>query len=974
MHQDLVIRAQAGDREAFAVLVASSVDRLFNIARLILRSSDLAEDAVHETLLRAWTTIPGLRGPESFDAWIQERLVRACYRAARRERGRRAIDISSISSVGDLRWDGDPSTARRDDLERGFARLAPDQRAVLVVYHFLELRDVEAEKVLGIRRGTLASRLTGATTALQARAEAHRDRGGSGTGGQLFPAPEAIDRALREWFRTDARDRAPSSLLDAVATAMRRTPTRTTWTTGFRRLTTGGRPSRREVLRLSVLLVLGSLLVVGGGLVVSQGPARIPVGWLAYVHAGDIYLADAAGDGSRRIVHADGVTFLKVAWSPDGGRLAAEGDSGTILIDPVTQSARFVGGTSPAWSASGQQLAVVDYVPSGSRVRIVDADTLSTERTYPFLAAGDLAWSPNGRWIAASGRCSGPSCQPDSSEETNALIRIDVGTGEVVQLDAPSGQCGRTREPAWSPDSRHLAFVRWGDACWRGSGAAGADVVVADADGSNRRQLNPLTGHGDQPAWSPDGSWISWRDTDIAGSGRRATTASNGISLEHPDGTGERLIAGAGTIAYTWGPGSDRVWLAVQATGASTAILWEAPLTGAPGAVNVSLDSAFADYGQGGSSFAWQPLARGRTAAALPSAALASPVSPAELTGVTPAPGPTANPGQRWPTLRTMGPDGCSIANASTDSADVRPIASFCDATGGWSGSWSPTGSAFAVAVDGKLRIYGADGHENQIDQPPGIDGLSWSPDGTWLAVSAGPSAWVLRPDGSDVRTIPGMPSWSPDGRTMAISRTDGVLLVGPAKGPDLTAIGTIPGPATWSPDGSRFGFIRDGNLWTVAIDGSDMRNVTALPMGGASWATWSPDGAWIAVSAPLGVWIVRPSGEGKTWTEFGRHAAVGTLLWSPDSTRLAVETYAETPDSGQISTVYLLEPDGSPIVRIDGAAGPNWSPDGRYLVVANEVPGGGDSARSSVMNRDGTGRVDLPAIGLDPRSFVWAR
>ena len=203
----------------------------------------------------------------------------------------------------------------------------------------------------------------------------------------------------------------------------------------------------------------------------------------------------------------------------------------------------------------------------------------------------------------------------------------------------------------------------------------------------------------------------------------------------------------------------------------------------------------------------------------------------------------------------------------------------------------------------------------------------------------------------------------------------DGVLLVGPAGGANLVAIGSIPGPATWSPDGSRFGFIRDGNLWTVAIDGSDVRNVTALPLGGASWATWSPDGQWIAVSASQGVWLVPPKGGHKAWLDFGRGAGVSTVAWSSDSKRLAIETYAQISDSGQISTVYLVDPDGAPTIRIDNAAAPNWSPDGRYLLVANQQsPGGGDSGIASVMNGDGTGRRDLLAAGLDARSFVWAR
>jgi len=125
--------------------------------------------------------------------------------------------------------------------------------------------------------------------------------------------------------------------------------------------------ARRRERPSEIALLLG-LTRVGVVLVAPQRPPRPSVGWLAYVHEGDIYLADTAGNGSRRITHADGLTFVNVAWSPDGTRLAAEADSGTILIDPLTAAAAFVGGTGSAWSPDGKQLAVVDFVPGGSRL------------------------------------------------------------------------------------------------------------------------------------------------------------------------------------------------------------------------------------------------------------------------------------------------------------------------------------------------------------------------------------------------------------------------------------------------------------------------------------------------------------------------------------------------------------------------------------------------------------------------------
>jgi len=73
--------------------------------------------------------------------------------------GRRTSDIQS-------------ALADRDLLDRAFRRLATDQRAVLVLHHYLDLSDREAAEVLDIPTGTFKSRLNRATQALRAAIEA----------------------------------------------------------------------------------------------------------------------------------------------------------------------------------------------------------------------------------------------------------------------------------------------------------------------------------------------------------------------------------------------------------------------------------------------------------------------------------------------------------------------------------------------------------------------------------------------------------------------------------------------------------------------------------------------------------------------------------------------------------------------------------------------------------------------------------
>jgi RNA polymerase sigma-70 factor (ECF subfamily) len=60
----------------------------------------------------------------------------------------------------------------RDQLERGFRRLPPEQRALLVLRHYAGLEPTEIADALGIPAGTARSRLHHAHRALRAALEA----------------------------------------------------------------------------------------------------------------------------------------------------------------------------------------------------------------------------------------------------------------------------------------------------------------------------------------------------------------------------------------------------------------------------------------------------------------------------------------------------------------------------------------------------------------------------------------------------------------------------------------------------------------------------------------------------------------------------------------------------------------------------------------------------------------------------------
>ena len=159
MDQDgLVERARRGDRIAFAELVRASGARLDATARLILRDPDLAQDAVQETLIRAWRGMPGLRDPAVFDHWLHSLVAHACIDIARKRR-RRVIEGELNPLFEPSRADGTAQVVDRDLLDRALARLEPEARAVLVLHFYLDLPLPRVAEMLGIPTGTAKSRL-----------------------------------------------------------------------------------------------------------------------------------------------------------------------------------------------------------------------------------------------------------------------------------------------------------------------------------------------------------------------------------------------------------------------------------------------------------------------------------------------------------------------------------------------------------------------------------------------------------------------------------------------------------------------------------------------------------------------------------------------------------------------------------------------------------------------------------------------
>ena len=161
----------AGDLEAFTELARLSIDKLYAVARLILRDTERAEDATQEALVAAWRDVAGLRDPDRFESWMRRLVVHACYHEARKDRRRQRYE-GQVRPLDEGTRDPAIALADRDELERGFTRLEPEQRALIVLHYHLGLPLAETALAMSLPVGTVKSRLHRTTQQMRAALEA----------------------------------------------------------------------------------------------------------------------------------------------------------------------------------------------------------------------------------------------------------------------------------------------------------------------------------------------------------------------------------------------------------------------------------------------------------------------------------------------------------------------------------------------------------------------------------------------------------------------------------------------------------------------------------------------------------------------------------------------------------------------------------------------------------------------------------
>lgn len=164
--QALIRKAQKGDTDAFADLLALHERFVYNLALRTLRNPEEAEDIAQEAFVRAWQALLSFRHQSSFRTWIYRIVLNLCFN--RFPRLRRELNDLAAEDMQDLpetsQTESDPAASlehreRRALLHREIERLPDSQRLLISLRYQDNMPYEEIASLIGLPLGTVKTGL-----------------------------------------------------------------------------------------------------------------------------------------------------------------------------------------------------------------------------------------------------------------------------------------------------------------------------------------------------------------------------------------------------------------------------------------------------------------------------------------------------------------------------------------------------------------------------------------------------------------------------------------------------------------------------------------------------------------------------------------------------------------------------------------------------------------------------------------------
>ena len=157
--QQLIQRCLSGEISAFRQLYEQHKEIMYNVALRILRSVPDAEDALQETFVKIYRSLPGFKGECKLSTWTYQILLNTCLSSLKQKKSSVARLISSsefdLEKITETNEISDASII----LEQEIGALPLGYRTVFVLHEVEGFAHEEIAAMLGTTEGTSKSQL-----------------------------------------------------------------------------------------------------------------------------------------------------------------------------------------------------------------------------------------------------------------------------------------------------------------------------------------------------------------------------------------------------------------------------------------------------------------------------------------------------------------------------------------------------------------------------------------------------------------------------------------------------------------------------------------------------------------------------------------------------------------------------------------------------------------------------------------------
>lgn len=149
-----VVRAKNGDKNSFCNLIRENKLSMYRVAKSILGKEEDVEDAVSEAILKAYKNIKALKDESLFKTWLIRIVINesnTIYKKRNKEiivEKEHFINVQINDKYKDL------------TLYNAINSLDEDLRVTTILFYFEDMKYKDIAKVLGIKEGTVKSRLS----------------------------------------------------------------------------------------------------------------------------------------------------------------------------------------------------------------------------------------------------------------------------------------------------------------------------------------------------------------------------------------------------------------------------------------------------------------------------------------------------------------------------------------------------------------------------------------------------------------------------------------------------------------------------------------------------------------------------------------------------------------------------------------------------------------------------------------------